>query len=230
MARLEEDVATTVAQFEAKLRMREHELTYTAPWNGSEYEIKTLPTDKVMAILLSKYAPDTPLTATMLTSINWLESKPVDRPYSNHFHASDDHPSNIEGQLVAVLTNTAMPELERDYTYTDTRVPPKKCPLCKTPATAAMSTVPAETPEATQAPVHTEAPTTIDTYVDERRSYCESCDTYKKGVQWWTTAFETSKPPLITIGGRNDKRKVMSACKACVEHVPKIQRDMKPAW
>jgi hypothetical protein len=38
MARLEEDVATTVAQFEAKLRMREHELTYTAPWNGSEYE------------------------------------------------------------------------------------------------------------------------------------------------------------------------------------------------
>jgi hypothetical protein len=132
MARLEEDVATTVAQFEAKLRMREHELTYTAPWNGSEYEIKTLPTDKVMAILLSKYATDTPLTATMLTSINWLESKPVDRPYSNHFHASDDHPSNIAGQLVAVLNDTAMPELERDYTYTDTRVPPKKCPLCKT--------------------------------------------------------------------------------------------------
>ena len=106
----------------------------------------------------------------------------------------------------------------------------------KLPATTAMSTVPAETPEAAQAPVHTEAPAaaeapaTIDTYVDKRRSYCESCDTFKKGVQWWTTAFETSKPPLVTIGGRNDQRKVVSACKACVKHVPKIQRDMKPAW
>ena len=25
-----------------------------------------------------------------------------------------------------------------------------------------------------------------DTFIDERHSYCESCDTYKKGVQWWT--------------------------------------------
>ena len=68
-----------------------------------------------------------------------------------------------------------------------------------------------------------------ETYVDERRSYCESCDTYKKGVQWWTTAFETSEPPLITIGGRNDKRKVMSACQSCLKHVPKRQRDITPA-
>eukprot|EP01043_Picozoa_sp_COSAG02_P053820 COSAG02_NODE_6000_length_3883_cov_1.367336_5_plen_179_part_00 len=37
------------------------------------------------------------------------------------------------------------------------------------------------------------SPATIDTYVDERRSYCESCDTHKKGVQWWTTEFETSQ-------------------------------------
>ena len=74
------------------------------------------------------------------------------------------------------------------------------------------------------------SPATMDTYVDERRSYCESCDTHKKGVQWWTTAFETSKPPLITIGGQNKKRKVMSACKSCLEHVPQRQRDMKPSW
>jgi hypothetical protein len=69
------------------------------------------------------------------------------------------------------------------------------------------------TPNAAPAP----AP---DTYIDERRSYCESCDTYKTGVQWWSAPFETSKPPLITIGGRNDKRKVMSACKSCLKHVP----------
>ena len=58
------------------------------------------------------------------------------------------------------------------------------------------------------------------TYVDERRSYCESCDTHKKGVQWWTTEFKLA----------NQERKVMSACKACVKHVPKVQRDMKPTW
>ena len=89
-----------------------------------------------------------------------------------------------------------------------------------------MSTVPAETPEAAQAPVHTEAPAaaeapaTIDTYVDKRRSYCESCDTFKKGVQWWTTEFRPT----------NQERNVMSACKSCVQHVPQRQCDMKPAW
>ena len=61
---------------------------------------------------------------------------------------------------------------------------------------------------------------TIDTYVDKHRSYCESCDTFKKSVQWWTTEFKLT----------SDQRKVMSACKACVKHVPKVQRDMKPAW
>ena len=63
-------------------------------------------------------------------------------------------------------------------------------------------------------------PAAIDTYVDERRSYCETCDTHRKGVQWWTTEFKLT----------NQERKVMSACKACVKHVPKVQRDMKPAW
>eukprot|EP00918_Siedleckia_nematoides_P039782 GHVU01086466.1.p1 GENE.GHVU01086466.1~~GHVU01086466.1.p1 ORF type:complete len:100 (+),score=14.95 GHVU01086466.1:135-434(+) len=81
----------------------------------------------------------------------------------------------------------------------------------------------------TIAKAETTASKVPDTYIDERRSYCESCDTYKKGVQHWTTSFETSKPPLITIGGRNDKRKVMSACKSCMKHVPTRQRDMKPA-
>jgi hypothetical protein len=64
------------------------------------------------------------------------------------------------------------------------------------------------------------SPATIDTYVDERRSYCESCDTHKKGVQWWTTEFKPT----------NQERNVMSACKSCVQHVPKLQRNMKPAW
>eukprot|EP01044_Picomonas_judraskeda_P003243 COSAG03_NODE_263_length_9732_cov_34.907194_7_plen_81_part_00 len=55
---------------------------------------------------------------------------------------------------------------------------------------------------------------TIDTYVDKRRSYCESCGTHKTGVQWWTTEFRPT----------NQERNVMSACKACVKHVPKVHR------
>ena len=56
------------------------------------------------------------------------------------------------------------------------------------------------------------SPATIDTYVDERRSYCESCDTHKKGVQWWTTEFKPT----------NQERKVMSACKSCVKHATSL--------
>ena len=126
---------TTVEEFKAKLRMREHELSYTAPTEryAMEYVIETIPIDEVMAILLSKYAADAPLTATMITTINWLESEPVDRRDNSYpFRASTTHEDNIVGQLLAVLTNTAMPELHRDYPFTDTRVPPKKCPHCKT--------------------------------------------------------------------------------------------------
>lgn len=47
----------------------------------------------------------------------------------------------------------------------------------------------------TIAKTETTASKVPDTYIDERCSYCESCDTYKKGVQHWTTSFETSKPP-----------------------------------
>ena len=70
-----------------------------------------------------------------------------------------------------------------------------------------------------------------DTYVDERRSYCESCDTYKKGVQWWTVSFQTRKHPLFeNADGTTEGRWVHSACKSCVKYAPECQRAMKPAW
>ena len=83
----------------------------------------------------------------------------------------------------------------------------------------------------TAAAADTAAAAPIDTYIDERRSYCQSCDTYKKGVQWWTVSFQTRKHPLFeNADGTTEGRWVHSACKSCMKHVPKRQRDMKPAW
>jgi hypothetical protein len=85
----------------------------------------------------------------------------------------------------------------------------------------------------TIAKAETTASKVPDTYIDERRSYCESCDAYKKGVQWWTSSFQTRKPPLFVsrkAGGKGEGRWVHSACKSCMKHVPKRQRDMKPTW
>jgi hypothetical protein len=63
----------------------------------------------------------------MITAIDWLE-----HDGDNTFRASATREDNIVGQLLAVLNDTTLPQLNRDYHYTDTRVPPMKCPHCKT--------------------------------------------------------------------------------------------------
>lgn len=116
----------------------------------------------------------------------------LDSGGTTDFRRTRTKEDDVAGQLIAVLRGAAIPELTRGY-----------------PCTGVNSKV------ATR--VNT---TTIDTYVDERRSYCESCDTHKKNVQWWTAAFKLT----------SDQRAVMSACKSCLKHVPQCQRDMTPSW
>jgi hypothetical protein len=62
--------------------------------------------------------------------------------------------------------------------------------------------------------------TTPETWVESKRSYCETCDTDKKNVQWWSVPFKTPARPQAA------RRDVYSACGTCKRHVPKAMRDM----
>eukprot|EP01043_Picozoa_sp_COSAG02_P089096 COSAG02_NODE_26110_length_640_cov_2.097967_1_plen_121_part_00 len=110
----------------------------------------------------NRYDAGAPLTVEMINQIDWLHSDET-----TDFRNSAVENDNIPGQLVAVLKGSAMPELHRDYAFSN------------------MASVPVTSEEALP-----------DTYVDERRSYCESCGTRKRGVQWWTMPFQTRKSPL----------------------------------
>ena len=59
-----------------------------------------------------------------------------------------------------------------------------------------------------------------ETWVVKKRSYCETCDTAKKSVQWWSVPFKTPARPQQAV------HDVYSACGACKRYVPKALRDM----
>ena len=62
--------------------------------------------------------------------------------------------------------------------------------------------------------------TATETWVESKRSYCETCDSTKTDVQWWTAPFKTTERAQAA------RRDVYSACRMCKRHVPKAMRDM----
>ena len=107
----------TVDDFERMLQSRKDELTYTDTGKGWSIinRVRQLPIAEVMATLRDNGA-GAPLTAETINTIDWTH---CDRPDGTDFRGSATPHDNIAGQLVAVLTGAACPELHRDYPYLD---------------------------------------------------------------------------------------------------------------
>jgi hypothetical protein len=106
----------TVEGYNPMLESRKEELSYTDTGNGWSMRnvIKPLPVDEVMAVLYNHYDAGATLTDEMITGIDWLYSDEA-----NDFRRTATQEDNIPGQLLAVLNGTEMPDLDRDYPFTD---------------------------------------------------------------------------------------------------------------
>ena len=84
------------------------------------------------------------------------------------------------------------------------------------------------TPEYAEAMSQEQEPT-VFTWINNKRSFCESCDTSKTNVRWW--AFQGGPPFSIETTERpNHTHTVNSACKACMKYIPKQYKDMPLSW
>jgi len=106
----------TLGQFALMLESRKCELTFTDTGCGWSLNnrVKPMPVDEVLAILHNRYDAGASLTDEMINEIDWLHSDET-TDFRNSAVENDD----IPGQLIAVLKGSAMPELRRDYAYTN---------------------------------------------------------------------------------------------------------------
>jgi hypothetical protein len=114
----------TVGQFALMLGSRKCQLTFTDTGSGWSLSnvVKPLPVDQVAAILHKRYDAGAPLTVEMINEIDWLHSDET-----TDFRNCAVENDNIPGQLVAVLKGSAMPELHRDYAFSNMASACKSC-------------------------------------------------------------------------------------------------------